>query len=56
MLKLLFFSKRSHIRQALMDVIFGLRLEVPMYQNQKVKCEPMGKTSHLPSIVTVSKV
>jgi len=36
--------QRSHIRQAVMDVIFGKKLDVPMYQSQKVKCEPVSKT------------
>jgi len=49
--------KRSHIRQTVMDVIFGTKMEVPMYQNQKVKCEPMSKSSIQPAlVVTVSKI
>lgn len=35
-----------------MDVIFGSKLEVPMYQNLKVKCEPVPKTATM----TVSKI
>ena len=40
--------KRSHIRQTIMDVIFGKKLEVPMYQNLKIKSEPV--------ILTVSEI
>lgn len=56
MLIFLFFLKRSHIRQAIMDVIFGKRLEVPTYQNQIIKCEPLSKTNNQLGLVTVSKV
>ncbi|XP_022182755.1 symplekin [Myzus persicae] len=38
--------QRSHIRQAIMDVIFGKKMEVPMYQNLKVKCEPVSNTNN----------
>jgi symplekin len=49
------FFKRLHIRQAIMDVIFGKKLEVPMYQNLKVKCEPVSNTNNQHVIVSVSK-
>lgn len=45
-----------HIRQAIMDVIFGKKLEVPMYQNLIVKCEPVSNTNNQHVIVTVSKL
>ncbi|VVC29902.1 Armadillo-type fold,Symplekin C-terminal,Symplekin/Pta1, N-terminal,Armadillo-like [Cinara cedri] len=48
--------QRSHIRQAIMDVIFGNQLEVPMYQNLKVKCEPMPKImNQSASVITQEK-
>ncbi len=44
--------QRLHIRQAIMDVIFGKKLEVPMYQNLKVKCEPVSNTNNQHVIVS----
>lgn len=37
-----------------MDVIFGKMLEVPMYQNVKVKSEPLSNTNNQTTAVTVS--
>lgn len=37
-----------------MDVIFGKMLEVPMYQNVKVKCEPLSNTNNQSTTETVS--
>ncbi|XP_050439489.1 symplekin [Adelges cooleyi] len=37
--------QRSHIRQATMDIIFGKGLDVPLYQEVKVKPEPADKSS-----------
>lgn len=39
-----------------MDVIFGSKLEVPMYQNLKVKCEPVSKTNNQDTVVTVREI
>jgi len=55
-LKRLLIFKRSHIRQAIMDVIFGKKMEVPMYQNLKVKCEPVSNTNNQQVLVSVSKL
>lgn len=38
-----------------MDIIFGNKLEVPTYQNLKVKSEPVSKTINQSTIVSVSK-
>lgn len=54
-LTFVFFSKRSHIRQAIMDVIFGKKLDIPMYQTLKVKSEPITKTNNQP-VITVSEL
>lgn len=39
-----------------MDVVFGKKLEVPMYQNLKIKCEPVSNTNNQQVLVSVSKL
>jgi len=39
-----------------MDVIFGIKLEVPMYQNLKIKCEPVSNKNNQQLLVSVSKL
>lgn len=39
-----------------MDVLFGKKLEVPTFQNLKIKCEPVSITNNQPDVTAVSEI